>query len=110
MFKLKIYLRTGTNMSLHPLLINPGMSSTLTGLGGVRCLITLRTFESEAGTIGKNSEDNRSGIAVYRLKVLGKFLGDFTRVAIMFTISIKLDESGISFPKGGNTFPELLGI
>jgi hypothetical protein len=43
--KLKICFKTGTKMSVHPLIINPGMSSTPTDLDGLRRLMALETSE-----------------------------------------------------------------
>jgi hypothetical protein len=54
-------------------------------------------------------EDYRTGTAVYRLKALGKCLSNITSVDIMLTISLKLDGSGIVFPKGGNDFQNCFG-
>jgi hypothetical protein len=56
--KLKICLRMGTNMSVHPLMTNPGISSTPTDLDGLKHLVALRTSESEIEAEGKNSQNS----------------------------------------------------
>jgi hypothetical protein len=45
--KLKICLRIGTNMSVQPLMTNPGMSTSPADLVGLRRLMALRASESE---------------------------------------------------------------
>jgi hypothetical protein len=60
--RLKICLRTGSNVSVQPLIIKPGMSSTPTDLDDLMCLIALKTSESQTGTKETNSEhDERVG-------------------------------------------------
>jgi hypothetical protein len=59
--RLKIYLGTGTNISVQPLTIKPGMSLVPTDLDGLRRLIALNTSESETGARNKHSEDDEKG-------------------------------------------------
>jgi hypothetical protein len=52
-----VCLRMGIKLSVHPLIMNPGMSSTATDLGGLRRFLALIISNSETDAIGKNSED-----------------------------------------------------
>jgi hypothetical protein len=56
---LKVCLRIGTNISVQPLIINPGMSSSPIDLDGLKCLMALITSESETYTKVKNLEDDK---------------------------------------------------
>jgi hypothetical protein len=49
-------LRTGTNMSVHHLIIKPELSSTPTHIDGLRHLIALNISESETGAKDETSE------------------------------------------------------
>jgi hypothetical protein len=64
--RLKICLRTGTKISVQPLIMNPGMSSTPADLDGFSSLMALIISESEREAKGKNSEDD---------KMVGKTIG-----------------------------------
>jgi hypothetical protein len=52
-------LSKGTNITVQPLMMNPGISSSPTDLDGLRRLIALTTSESVTGAKGKNSEDDK---------------------------------------------------
>lgn len=52
----KICLRIGTNISIQPLVTNPGMSLTPTDLAGLSRLMVLITSESEIDAKSKTSE------------------------------------------------------
>jgi hypothetical protein len=53
-------LRIGTNISVQPLIMNPGISSTPTDLDGLRRLMALIISESETDVKGKNSEGDNN--------------------------------------------------
>jgi hypothetical protein len=57
--RLKKSLRICTNISVQPLIMNPGMSSTPRDLDGRRRLMALIISDSETDAKGKNSEDYR---------------------------------------------------
>jgi hypothetical protein len=46
---LKLYLRTGKNISVQPLIIKPGMLSIPTDLDGLRRLIALKSIRIRNG-------------------------------------------------------------
>jgi hypothetical protein len=52
-------LGIGTNISVQPLIMNPGMSSSPTDVDGIRRLMALITSKSEPDAEVKNSEDDK---------------------------------------------------
>jgi hypothetical protein len=60
--KLNICVRIGIKIPEQPFMINPGISSSPTYVGGFSLLIALETSASEIGARDKNSEGCERGV------------------------------------------------